>query len=140
MPPWRGNFRDLSSSIARLATLAEGGRISLELVEAEISRLRWLWQRDGQDAPATPAAPDLRALLGDARVDAMDLFDQLQLQAVLQVCAQARNLSDAGRRLFQASRTERSVVNDADRLRKYLAKHGLHWEQLRGDAALGAAL
>jgi len=138
--PWRGNFRDLSSSIARLATLAEGGRISLELVEAEISRLRWLWQRDGQDTAATPAAPDLRALLGDARVDAMDLFDQLQLQAVLQVCAQARNLSDAGRKLFQASRAERSVVNDADRLRKYLAKHGLHWEQLRGDAALGAGL
>jgi len=53
---------------------------------------------------------------------------------------QARNLSDAGRKLFQASRAERSVVNDADRLRKYLAKHGLHWEQLRTDAAWVAPL
>ncbi len=129
--PWRGNFRDLSSSIARLATLADGGRISLELVQAEIERLRWLWHREGHGDTAAPAAPDLRELLGDARVDAMDVFDQLQLQAVLQVCAQARNLSDAGRKLFQASRAERSVVNDADRLRKYLAKHGLQWDQLR---------
>jgi sigma54-dependent transcription regulator len=47
---WIGNFRDLSASITRLATLADGGRIPLELVEAEIQRLNWLWQRG---APAT---------------------------------------------------------------------------------------
>ena len=33
-------------------------------------------------------------------------------------------------RLFQASRAQRSVVNDADRLRKYLAKYGLQWSRL----------
>ena len=42
---WRGNFRDLSSSITRLATLAEGGRITQAQVEAETARLRWLWAR-----------------------------------------------------------------------------------------------
>ena len=40
--PWPGNFRDLSASITRLATLAEGGRISREQVVAEIARLQWL--------------------------------------------------------------------------------------------------
>ena len=50
--------------------------------------------------------------------------------AVLQVCRQSRTLSDAGRQLFQASRAQRTVVNDADWLRKYLARFGLDWERL----------
>ena len=132
---WTGNFRDLSASVTRLATLADSGRIGHPLVEAEVARLRWLWQptsdaRHGV-APATGAVGrgGLAALLGDKAVGAMDLFDQLQLAAVLQVCRQSRTLSDAGRLLFQASRTQRTVVNDADRLRKYLARFGLDWER-----------
>ncbi len=133
---WTGNFRDLSASVTRLGTLADSGRIGLPLVEAEVARLRWLWQpasdaRNGL-APATGAVgrDDLAALLGEEAVEALDLFDQLQLAAVLQVCRQSRTLSDAGRLLFQASRTQRTVVNDADRLRKYLARFGLDWERL----------
>ena len=135
---WTGNFRDLSASVTRLATLADSGRIGLPLVEAEIARLRWLWQpasdaRRGL-APAAGAVgcDELAALLGDEVVESMDLFDQLQLAAVLQVCRQSRTLSDAGRVLFQASRTQRTVVNDADRLRKYLARFGLDWERASG--------
>lgn len=133
---WTGNFRDLSASVTRLATLADSGRIGLSLVEAEIARLRWLWQpasdaRHGL-APATGALgrDDLAALLGDEAVESIDLFDQLQLAAVLQVCRQSRTLSDAGRLLFQASRTQRTVVNDADRLRKYLVRFGLDWDRV----------
>ncbi|KRC28089.1 RNA repair transcriptional activator RtcR [Acidovorax sp. Root217] len=129
---WSGNFRDLSASATRLATLADSGRIGLPLVEAEIARLQWLWQpakdaRDGLSGARAADATDLRALLGDEALDAMDLFDQLQLAAVLRVCRQARTLSDAGRQLFQASRAQRTVVNDADRLRKYLGRFGLDW-------------
>lgn len=133
---WIGNFRDLSASVTRLATLADSGRIGLPLVEAEIARLRWLWQpasdaRHGL-APASGAVgrDEIAALLGDEAVESIDLFDQLQLAAVLQVCRQSRTLSDAGRLLFQASRTQRTVVNDADRLRKYLARFGLDWERI----------
>lgn len=133
---WTGNFRDLSASVTRLATLADSGRIGLPLVEAEIARLRWLWQPASDArlglAPATGSVgrDELAALLGDEVVESMDLFDQLQLAAVLQVCRQSRTLSEAGRLLFQASRTQRTVVNDADRLRKYLARFGLDWERL----------
>jgi transcriptional regulatory protein RtcR len=132
---WTGNFRDLSASVTRLATLADSGRIGLPLVEAEIARLRWLWQpasdaRHGlASATGGVGRDELAALLGDQAVESMDLFDQLQLAAVLQVCHQSRTLSDAGRLLFQASRTQRTVVNDADRLRKYLARFGLDWER-----------
>jgi transcriptional regulatory protein RtcR len=134
---WTGNFRDLSASVTRLATLADSGRIGLPLVEAEIARLRWVWQpasdaRQGRGAasPGARGREELAALLGDEAVESMDVFDRLQLAAVLQVCRQARTLSDAGRLLFQASRTQRTVVNDADRLRKYLARFGLDWERL----------
>jgi transcriptional regulatory protein RtcR len=133
---WTGNFRDLAASVTRLATLADSGRIGLPLVEAEIARLRWLWQpmRDAQHgmatAPGTVGRQQLVELMGPLAVDAMDLFDQLQLAAVVNVCSNARTLSDAGRTLFQASRTQRSVVNDADRLRRYLAKYGLDWERV----------
>ena len=40
---WPGNFRDLGASITRLATLADAGRITEELVDEEIGRLRRLW-------------------------------------------------------------------------------------------------
>lgn len=126
---WRGNFRDLSASITRLATLAEGGRIAVDLVEAEIQRLRWLWRRVGGET----AEVDVEALIGPAAWTRLDRFDQLQLQAVLRECRAAGSLSEAGRRLFNISRTQRSVVNDADRLRKYLARHGLQFEQLTTD-------
>ncbi|NDZ14916.1 transcriptional regulator [Variovorax sp. WS11] len=125
---WSGNFRDLSASVTRLATLADGGRITTALVDAEIARLRWLWKR-GTPAGG-PEAVELGSLLSPEREAELDLFDRLQLEAVLRVCRGARTLSDAGRQLFQASRAQRSVVNDADRLRKYLAKYGLQWSQL----------
>ena len=126
---WSGNFRDLAASLTRLATLAEGGRISTAQVEAEVQRLRWLWHH-GATGSSTSSKVALDALLPKESLADMDLFDRLQLEAVVAVCRQSRTLSDAGRKLFDRSRTQRSVVNDADRLRKYLQKQGLSWEQL----------
>jgi transcriptional regulatory protein RtcR len=124
---WTGNFRDLSASVTRLATLADGGRVSSSLVDAELQRLRWLWQHAEGDL-AVGDGVQLAALIGDGAVAELDLFDRLQLEAVVRVCRQSRSLSDAGRKLFDRSRTQRTVVNDADRLRKYLHKHGLSWD------------
>ncbi|MEO8023087.1 RNA repair transcriptional activator RtcR [Polaromonas sp.] len=124
---WTGNFRDLSASITRLATLGDNGRIGARLVEAEIARLRWQWQAAPPETGA--AAVSLTELMGNA-ADALDYFEQLQLQAVIEVCRKSASLSDAGRALFNISRTQRSVVNDADRLRKYLLKFDLTWEKL----------
>ncbi len=145
---WNGNFRDLSASITRLATLADGGRITRELVDAEVARLRWMWQREGDAGGATGGdhdAVDLAALLPKRRgaasthaVADLDLFDRLQLEAVIRVCRRSRSLSDAGRALFDRSREQRSVVNDADRLRKYLLRFGLRWEVVSRHDATGA--
>lgn len=128
---WRGNFRDLSASITRLATLADSGRIATSLVEAEIQRLRWLWQGEAERLMGPSSSPaDLPPAL-QTQWDTLDLFDQLQLQGVLAECRRCSNLSEAGRRLFNRSREERKVLNDADRLRKYLMRFGLSWDDVR---------
>ena len=124
---WSGNFRDLSASVTRLATLADGGRISAAQVDAEVQRLRWLWQHTATGEAVTYGA-SLDGLLPAESLTELDLFDRVQLETVVNVCRQARTLSEAGRKLFDRSRMQRTVINDADRLRKYLQKHGLSWE------------
>jgi transcriptional regulatory protein RtcR len=59
------------------------------------------------------------------RAEELDLFDRAQLATVLEVCAEEPSLSAAGRRLFAKSLEKRGSKNDADRLRKYLARFGL---------------
>lgn len=122
---WAGNFRELSASVTRLATLAEGGRITLGLVHDEIARLGTAWLPE-------PAANQPAALLSAAALAQSDLFDRLQLEAVVDVCRTSRSAADAGRRLFGVSRTRRSVTNDTGRLKKYLARFGLDWAALQG--------
>ncbi len=119
---WRGNFRELSASVTRMATFATSGRITLDVVEDEINRLRYNWQE------SRPSA--LTALLG-AEAENIDLFDRMQLEHVIAICRQAKSLSAAGRQLFDVSRQGKASVNDADRLRKYLARFGLTWEAVQ---------
>ena len=124
--PWSGNIRDLQASAFRLAVLAERGRVTLAMVEAEIALLADQWAAAGADADAdllSSTVPDAAAL---------DLFDRVQLAAVIRVCRQSANLSAAGRQLFAASRESKTSQNDADRLRKYLARFNLDWAGVVG--------
>ena len=107
----------------RLATLAPQGRISTDLVRAEIARLQYLWAEDdsGQAAQAVFRLPE------HIRREDWDLFDLQQLENVLAICRQSKNMAEAGRALFNVSRNSRSTPNDSDRLRKYLARFGLTW-------------
>jgi transcriptional regulatory protein RtcR len=121
---WRGNFRELSASVSRLATLAQGGRITEHDVEEEINRLRNQWHSANTDND------ELEQHLSTETLAQIDLFDRLQLNSVIKVCARSASLSEAGRTLFNASRQRKSSSNDADRLRKYLAKFGLTMESV----------
>ena len=127
---WQGNFRDLNGAIIRMATLAPGGRISVAVVDEEIERLMLMWS--AQAIPeGTEAEEGLEELLGRDRLGEIDLFDRIQLAEVVKVCRRARSLSEAGRTLFSLSRERKKTTNDADRLRKYLARFDLSWEQLK---------
>src|SRR5262245_12496461 len=124
---WTGNFRDFNAAVRRMATLSPGGRITIECVEEEIERLRVAWL---EGAPADGESV-LDQVLGDSRAAGLDRFDRAQLEDVLRVCRDARSLSDAGRVLFAVSRTQKKSINDADRVRKYLARFGIDWQSLR---------
>ena len=119
---WPGNFRDLAASVTRMATLSPKGRIDLECVEAEIVRLKRLWSGQTDDGLGI-----LAGVLDADALSAVDPFDRVQLAETIRVCRSSRSLSEAGRTLFAASRARRSTANDADRLRKYLARFGMDW-------------
>jgi transcriptional regulatory protein RtcR len=129
---WNGNFRDLNAAVTRMATFAAGGRITAEIVDHEITRLRSSWSKPAVE----PYGTVLEALLSETERAALDPFDQVQLAEVVRVCRASRNLSEAGRHLFVVSRTKRGTTNDADRLRKYLARFGLDWSRLVGDSGV----
>ena len=124
---WVGNFRDLSASVTRMATLAEAGGITEAIVGDETARLQRLWRHHNQPQAG---GLDLADVIGEAAVARLDLFDALQLGSVIAVCRQSKSLSDAGRKLYGVSRDAKSKPNDADRLKKFLARFDLIWDQL----------
>jgi len=127
---WQGNFRDLNGAITRMATLAPGGRISTQVVEEEIERLSSTWGAS-KSTGLDDGDQSLEELLDAEELEGIDLFDRLQLAAVIKVCRECRSLSEAGRSLFGSSRERKKVANDADRLRKYLSRFGLSWDRLK---------
>ncbi len=124
---WSANFRDLNAAISRMVTMSPGGRINLVAVEDEITRLHDSWL--SCDSPDSDDV--LKEVLGLERVADLDLFTRVQLTEVIRVCRRSDSLSDAGRKLFAVSRTQRKKVNDADRLRKYLQRFDLTWSDVR---------
>jgi transcriptional regulatory protein RtcR len=133
---WRSNFRDLGASLTRMATLAPSGRINEAIVMEEIERLSGQWH----GARGQKGDELLTSLLGSERVATIDLFDRVQLEQVIRICREYSTLSAAGRALFTASRTRKSSSNDADRLRKYLARFGLDWQTItKSDRRIDAA-
>ncbi len=128
---WRSNFRDLNAALTRMATLAPSGRIRREVVDEEIERLRRGWERPESDAKRNDAERLLESVLGAEAAERLDRFDRVQLADVLDVVRNTPSLSEAGRILFARSRERRATRNDADRLRKYLAKFGIRHEDVR---------
>ena len=126
---WPGNFRDLNAMVVRMATLADGGRITAGLVDEEI-------ERAGRSRPTASAdgagisAADLAPLLGDGFAAQYDDFDLVQLAHVVKVCRESSSAAEAAKRLFAVSRLAKKTSNDSDRLSKYLAKFGLRFREL----------
>ena len=124
---WRANFRDLGAAMTRMATLAHGGRITVDLVTEEIERLRRAW---GSIEGPGHGSQLVEEILGADAAAELDLFDRVQLEEVLRVARSSRTQSEAGRTLFAQSRQRKTSRNDADRVAKYLARFGLKWKTL----------
>jgi transcriptional regulatory protein RtcR len=123
---WRANFRDLNGAVTRMATLAPGNRINVDTVEEEILRLKAAWNNSKPDENESLMA----AILGAEKMAELDRFDGVQLAEAIRMCRQSKTLSEAGRRLYGVSRTHKKSPNDADRLRKYLGRFGLSFDDL----------
>ena len=123
---WAANFRDLAASVTRLCTFADGSRIQLESVEREIERLQKGWRlKSGNSTEET-----LLSVMSQTQLSVIDPFDRPSLANTIIVCRQSDSLSDAGRKLFAISRENRKSKNDADRLKKYLAKYDVSWADI----------
>jgi len=122
---WIGNFRDLSASATRLVTLSERGRISRNTVEEEIETLQKQWEGTTRDEDAQL----ISQYVND--ISQIDRFDIVQLAEVIRICRQSSTMSEAGRILFAASRSNRKSTNDTDRIKKYLAKFQLEFADIK---------
>ena len=125
---WQGNFRDLSASINRMATLCPKNCIDKATVLEEIATLRRIWHTEQQKDDNETL---LAQLLPQVSLDSLDEFDKIQLAGVIAHCQQCQTLAEAGRKLFANSRTQKQSHNDSDRLKKYLAKFGIQWSDIK---------
>ena len=121
---WRANFRDLNSSVIRMATLADGGRISKDVVDQEIELLKARWRGGG----ANVADVLLEEVLDRDVLREIDPFDRVQLAYVIGVCRKSRSMAEAGRELFAVSRGKKASSNDSHRLKRYLDRFGVGFE------------
>jgi transcriptional regulatory protein RtcR len=137
---WAASFRDLSAAVTRMATIAIGARITTTEVIEEQGRLTKNWHTENwhtenwHTTGSNHEIDDPLGILNSAALAEIDLFDQVQLREVLRVCRTCDNLSQAGRKLFAVSRNAKAKANDADRLRKYLARFGLDWGTVKATA------
>ncbi len=128
---WNGNFRDLNASITRMATLSGNRRINDTIVGHEIDRLKTQWSGSQKEVDSQQSDEAIiEEVLGPDNTQQIDPFILPQLTAVIRACQKYRNLSEAGRYLFKHSRKAKKTSNDADRLRKYLAKFGFTLKDL----------
>ncbi|CAM4114187.1 RNA repair transcriptional activator RtcR [Psychrobacter arenosus] len=151
---WQGNFRDLTASMTRLTTLADSKVIRVADVEAEIERLCHLWALPNNSAPSlqnslsnkkvdghfntdfntqqieTASDAVLEQYVEESVLATIDPFEAVQLAYVIGVCQQHKNQAAAGRYLYANSREQLKSPNDSDRLRKYLLKFNLKFDEL----------
>lgn len=125
---WEGNFRDLNAMVTRMATLADGGRITLDLVEEEIARATPTHSDPTDDDAETHAL--LATHLGEDYAEQYDAFDLVQLTHVIRVCRTSDSMADAARKLYAVSMRAKKSTNHTDRLSKYLAKFNLKFRTL----------
>ncbi|GGB99171.1 transcriptional regulator [Marinobacterium zhoushanense] len=125
---WSANFRDLNASITRMGTLADGGRITVEVVDEEVGRLKRKW--NATSSTEQNAGELIEQVLGQGSADSIDYYDQLKLAALIEVCRHSSSMAEAGRKLFNVSRESKRSSNDSHRVKQLLAKYGIRFEEL----------
>ena len=131
---WAGNFRDLNASVTRMGVLSEGGRIDEANVAQEIERLRSDWSEDQgkTDSQEQGSVSKIESLIGPQASSELDLYDHILINGIAEVCANSRSMAEAGRKLFNHSRTQKASTNDSHRIKQLLDKYGIRFQDLSG--------
>ena len=129
---WAGNFRDLNASVTRMGVLSEGGRIDEANVNQEIERLKNDWS-ETQSSTVKPTKNKIEKLLGADAISNLDLYDHILIEGIAEVCANSRSMAEAGRKLFNHSRTQKTSTNDSHRIKQILDKYGVNFQDLSGN-------
>lgn len=136
---WDGNFRELRNMVARMGTLAQDGEIRPSDVEREISRMNSTQTIEAVTVPTPPPLiqpspeedPYLKSLLGSGYSERLDAIEIATLKYVLDICRTSTSAAEAGRRLYNVSRENRTTANDSDRIAKFLRTYNLRFSQVR---------
>ncbi len=136
---WDGNFRELRNMVARMGTLAQDGEIRPSDVEREISRMNSTQTIEVVTVPTPPPLiqstpeedPYLKSLLGSGYSERLDAIEIATLKYVLDICRTSTSAAEAGRRLYNVSRENRTTANDSDRIAKFLKTYNLRFSQVR---------
>lgn len=62
----------------------------------------------------------------------LDLYDHILINGIAEVCANSRSMAEAGRKLFNHSRTQKASTNDSHRIKQLLDKYGIRFQDLSG--------
>ena len=136
---WSGNFRELRNMVSRMGTLCRDGEIKPEDVQHEIKRMQDSAftpppapTKESADLTPQPEAEDdyLKSLLGSGYSGRYDAIELVTLKYVLDVCRTCHSAAEAGRRLYNVTRDNRSIANDSDRIAKFLKTYNLKFSQL----------
>lgn len=126
---WRANFRDLNASITRMATLAIGGRITEDIVDSEVTRLKLDWL-PYESSVTDKTLITLNSVLSRDQIEKIDYFDRPQLAKVIEICRESKTIAEAGRKLFNVTRESKKTSNDTNRLKVYLQRFNLIFSDL----------
>ncbi|MCC5612050.1 RNA repair transcriptional activator RtcR [Nostoc sp. CHAB 5834] len=125
---WEGNFRDLSASLLRMATLADNGVIGDADAHDEIEHLEQF--RLDASAPSANKRSLVQQVLPSEMLAGLDRLEIVQLEEILSTIARTTTMAEAARELFAVSRTEKGNPNDSDRMSKTLKRWGLNYKEL----------
>ncbi|WP_076719518.1 RNA repair transcriptional activator RtcR [Motiliproteus sp. MSK22-1] len=131
---WSANFRDLNASITRMGTLADGGRITLDVVNEEIKRLKLKWcagDHWNESAKSNTAKITIESILGQGSCEKIDHYEQLSLAGLIETCQASNSMAEAGRKLFNVSRVTKKSHNDSHRVKQLLEKYAIRFDDLK---------
>jgi len=114
-----------------MGVLSEGGRIDEENVAQEVGRLKNDWD-DGLASSSSQLSlmPRVESLIGFNEAASLDLYDHILINGIAEVCANSRSMAEAGRKLFNHSRTQKASTNDSHRIKQILDKYGIRFQDL----------